>query len=734
MDGKFWFKALLTGLLLTTLVMAGCEGDDGDDGAQGIQGEQGVAGEPGEPGSATTAGESCNICHGEESLIGLSIDERHPILEEPVVSNVVVTRAADNTLTVTFNVATSDGPLAGLGAAPSAAGDLRVYLADIVPANTPTGNLPQSSWPTPFPELYAETRGSDAIVTLTNNLDGTYTYVIAPSVLATDFGLYAPEGDLATHQQRIYIRADARDFAGLNRAAFVADFLMPAADGSSTAALGNEETTRTIIVAEACSACHNDPLQRAAHGGGYQSPQVCVMCHSPIGQFPENVGTNAVPVFEPLGDVMQDLAAWSGNLYHKIHAAIDMDAFPDRIDIDENGDGEITADEEFGYSKVTYPQDIRECQVCHLDAGQDLANYWNTNPSIEACTTCHTSITFDGAATHSGGAQVNANCVLCHPAAGAGVGQSVTNAHVVTYDAETQAYNVTISLSPDANADGVYEVGETILVTATTDLAGFPYTSTDTAFLRGANLYVYGPRALALPVLTPGSTTDPDYMDPLVTAPGTPPDQGRSMLASAQADDANNLTDASGFKYQLLEITEDMAAGTYMIQTNIDFSVIGDRTTDGRHRGPRFYPLDGWQLETFQVGTATEELKVAGECSSCHDQRNFSTMAHRSYFGTDGCLACHDQSGNHADPLTNRVHAVHAASITGDLVNRDWREITFPQSLNSACNACHNSGDNDYRAEPKGSWGFACIGCHADFTDGIFDHMLTNGAPFPTEE
>ena len=36
MDGKFWFKALLTVLLLTTLVMAGCDdGDDGRDGAPG---------------------------------------------------------------------------------------------------------------------------------------------------------------------------------------------------------------------------------------------------------------------------------------------------------------------------------------------------------------------------------------------------------------------------------------------------------------------------------------------------------------------------------------------------------------------------------------------------------------------------------------------------------------------------------------------------------------------------
>jgi hypothetical protein len=140
---------------------------------------------------------------------------------------------------------------------------------------------------------------------------------------------------------------------------------------------------------------------------------------------------------------------------------------------------------------------------------------------------------------------------------------------------------------------------------------------------------------------------------------------------------------------------------------------------------------------TFQVGTDTPEAKVAGECTGCHQQKNFSTYAHRSYFGTDGCLACHDQSGNHADPLPNRVHAVHAASTAGDLTNvpgeepsRVWDEITFPRDLNSSCAACHNSGNDSHRGNPEGSWGFACIGCHAD-TDGARAHMTQMGSPFP---
>ncbi|MGK2907699.1 MAG: multiheme c-type cytochrome [Desulfuromonadales bacterium] len=706
---KSLLRLLMLTMLVASLALFGCEGDDGNDGAAGAPGApgaDGAAGPEGPAGPVTTTDESCNICHGAGQAIGLSIDTLHPLVDPKVeVANIVVASGVGATDTVTFDVFEEDGttPVSGLTIA-----DFRFYIADIVPAGTLTANAPVATWSTPYVErwLYERNTTVGAVVVENPVLPGNYTYTFSVD-LALGNPTAAPEFNIA-HNQRLMIRVgDIQDVTGtpdLSREAAIVEFVIPA-DGVSTGVLSQDETTfsRALVAQEACTNCHGDPLQSAAHGSGYQTPQGCVVCHTPIGAT--------------YGDDMQTSGFWLASLIHTIHnAGTFTGAWP----------GDAPAD----FSEVTYPKFIQECSTCHIDgSGLAQADSWKTNPTAEACATCH-DVTFTGAATHSGGAQPNSSCSGCHPAEGNGFGQSVTAAHDVAYDLETQAYNVTISLSPDANADGVYEVGETILVTATSDLAGgFPYTSADTAFLRSANLYVYGPRALAVPVLTPGSTTDPAYVAPTQPGEGTPPDQGRSMLASDAATDANVLTDADGFKYQLLEITEDMAAGTYMVQTNIDYSVTGDRTTDGRHIGPRLYPLDGWQLVTFQVGTATEELKVAGECTGCHDQRNFSTFAHRSYFGTDGCLACHDQSGNHADPLSNRTHAVHAASVTGDLLDRDWSEITFPRNLNASCAACHNSGSNTHRENPVGSWGYACIGCHGD-TEGAFDHMLQNGAPF----
>jgi len=731
--GKLLIRKLSSVLLVLMLAFAvgmltGCEGDDG---APGAQGPAGPAGPPGADAPAAHTNESCNVCHGDGAVYDIAV--AHPeALEKPVVSDIVVARSAGDVLTVTFHVADSAGdPLPGIMAAPGDAGNLRVYMADIVPAGTVTGNAPQTTWGSDYLEIWVEERGDDAGVVATDLGGGDYSFQMAVTPPFVGAGTDAPEGDLA-HTQRVYVRADARDIAGFNRTMGVADFVMPAA-GANTGVI--DTTTRTIVDASACTACHNDPLQEAAHGGGYQSPQVCNMCHSPIGVD---------------GDLMQDAEAWLASLIHKIHAAIDMPAFPDRI----NGGG---------YSNVTYPKQIKDCEVCHFNAGQDMADAWYTNPSAEVCGTCHID---DAAQTHLAAA-AGTPCATCHNGA---IAPSVQDAHEVTTIKENPAhdgsappsitpnYTSTITLSDDANADGVYEAGEEILVTVTvSNMAAGDYNVEGGT--RTANLYVYGPRAKAVPVLATGTAQDLlvyDVNDGL-DADGDPectvddadvgngdgicdqaefdagccslpegflPTQGHSILVDSS--DPQVRTDADGFKYQLFAIPDDLADGTYMAMAYV--------TTDLADCPGGIYRnsvcIDGWTLTTFQVGTATEELRVAGDCTqNCHVDNDWGSMFHRSYFGTDGCIACHDQSGNHADPIANRVHAVHAACPDCDLLGpvAEWADVTFPQDIGS-CDACHTSGADSFVTLPA-AWGAACIGCHGA-TPGAYDHMLQNGAPF----
>jgi OmcA/MtrC family decaheme c-type cytochrome len=711
---RTWSSFFLVLLLAVTVgVLSGCSGDDGKDGADGAPGlsayelavDGGFVGTEEEwlaslEAAAPETDESCTVCHGEDSAFDVA--EAHPMLEKPIVSDIVVARSAGEVLTVTFTVTDADGdPVTGIGSvAPSDGGDIRVYMAAIVPAGTPTANLPKGTWTQDYLEIWTEERGSGAGVVLTEPTPGNYSFQMVATVADIGPGGDAPEAVVAD-TMRVYVRADARDQEGFNRTMGVADFIMPAA-GADTGVI--DTTTRTVVTMEACTQCHGDPLERAAHGGGYQSPQVCNMCHSPIGVD---------------GDEMQAEGFWLANLIHAIHQES-----PDMTTVD--------------FSEVTYPRHPSDCAVCHFDAGQDAYAAW-TNPRPESCGTCHNSV---DAQDHMAAVDP-AVCVGCHTAGSnliGGVQVGITAVHAVTTlkgdpahegNVVTNVHNYVSTLTITAPANGThYVAGEAPMVTLTTDGVNDGEYANPAGPFTAANIYVYGPRANAVPVLTPGSTTDPAFDPATMTA-----DQGRSMLIGAAAGDAQVLTDATGFKYQLQAIPDDMEAGTYMVM-----AYATDLTDcSGVYRGS--VCIDGWVLENIQIGSATETPKVAGDCSGCHDAADWTTFYHRSYFGTDGCIACHDNSGNHADPIANRVHAVHAASATGDLLGADWSGAdpdleapTFPRNA-YACEACHTSGNESYLGAPTGNfgWGVPCIGCHGD-TDGAKDHMIQMGTDFSTWE
>ena len=155
-----------------------------------------------------------------------------------------------------------------------------------------------------------------------------------------------------------------------------------------------------------------------------------------------------------------------------------------------------------------------------------------------------------------------------------------------------------------------------------------------------------------------------------------------------------------------------------MVQVYVSHNTLG-RTPNPT--SSHAYNIDGWAFTTIQIGTDSVEKKVSGDCTGCHDTNDWSSMYHRSYFGIDGCLACHDESGNYAKPITNRVHAVHSASETGSLKGLDWSEVKFPRD---SCEACHNSGNTSYLEKPSAA--ADCNGCHGD-APGATDHMIQNG-------
>jgi hypothetical protein len=246
-----------------------------------------------------------------------------------------------------------------------------------------------------------------------------------------------------------------------------------------------------------------------------------------------------------------------------------------------------------------------------------------------------------------------------------------------------------------------------------------------------ARLSVYGPRAKAVPVLTTGTITDPAFD----SSSGEAPRQYANLFVDGI--DPRVTTDNSGFSYRLFPIPNDMVPGTYMVRVRIaDYGRL--RTDD--------YVIESTAFTTIKIGTDVEEDKVAGDaCTNCHGTGKvpFHVDTHAVAFDTDQCLACHDQSGNFAIPIANRVHAIHSANPEGDIYylnigsvedSHDWFYVTYPQKIDS-CVTCHNSGNDTYKTLP---YMMPCAGCHVGeagdqdipFVLGITRHMRQYGGPY----
>lgn len=460
-----------------------------------------------------------------------------------------------------------------------------------------------------------------------------------------------------------------------------------------------------MAATEACLSCHGDGIGGVGHGGGYTEVKSCNNCHNL--DYQENDEA--------------DLAF----MIHRIHDAGMFEAL-------DHGD---PAD----FSHVTYPQQTYTCTKCHSDDAPN-ADVALMNPTRRNCGSCHEDVVFSGAGqNHPGDTQLDDTlCTACHVPGGTTVGGldipgtehdfgPFNPLHGGIGDPNNQPeFNVTISMEDPDNGE-YYVAGETPLITVTLAPrdggAAVDYTATQDGAgdrdgdLRTANLYVYGPRSQAVPVLTTDSTTDGGNS------------QGHSLFTGGA--DAQVVSDAAGFKYELLDQIDQLEPGTYMVRfEGGDYGAVSG--TD--------YVTTSTAVINFQVGTATEEPKVAGDaCTNCHgDTRMHLTgsYAHNQAFDTDGCLGCHDTSEvNYGNYIGNRVHAVHSGSETGDLgphAGYDWSHVAFPQDINN-CTICHtNEVDTPvWRTTSP----VACAGCHgadpnADNLDEAVaaSHMISMGA------
>lgn len=712
-------QSLTMVLLAAFLTITGCGGgSDGATGAKGDPGDPGIPGPVGPPGSdATPPAVLALLPRPEVTIDSVTVDTSG-------AAPVIVT-----TFTPTANSAYEGGITAVNPTNSTRLNYLRFAYARLMPPVGGPAGTPSVYYKSPQWVRYSS--GDRDPTHLTDNGDGSFT--MRTPIAAADYAANMPTRAL------LMVSAVADRTAPLN---VITNFVP---DGSTPPA----SALRDVVTEDSCESCHaNQELGSQGisnvHGGSRYLAAACVVCHTDKANSASGTeGVQPSRVFPVM--------------LHQIHDAINAKAvnFGGTIATPSLG-----ADD---WSEITYPQNVELCSKCHTDVA-NAANYTNA-PSVQVCTSCHTGTTFQDdtstgstvVATHTGGPQPldNTTCATCHNYDGplpapTGRAPTAAAAHDTTPTGiNVPEFEVTLSLTPPA-VGSFYTVGEAPVVTVTlkdqngvdvnpafyTTAKGAAGNTADTA-LNVANLYVYGPRNQAVPVLTTASSTD-------TVNTKTPPQQGpglfvgSTVLATSNGDivDPGVTSDATGFHYQLQAIPAGIEAGTYMVRVRIgDYGRVG--TGD--------YVNESIAFTNIQIGTDTVEPKVSGSaCVNCHGTGTapFHDERHAVVFDTDQCLACHDRSGNYADYIGNRVHAVHSASAIGDLHVRDWSEVTFPQQVNN-CTICHTNPTPETpvwrQPDPV-----VCGGCHGslptadpslytvDITQalGAANHMLNNGGDF----
>lgn len=199
---------------------------------------------------------------------------------------------------------------------------------------------------------------------LVYNADGYYTYTFKTDIkdiAQTNGVVFEPA---LTH--RVAIQLSYKNAAGADvKVNPYFDFTI-GADGKSVA-VTDPAKTRKMTDVTSCNGCHE---KLALHGGGRVDTQFCVMCHNP-GTTDANSGNNL------------NLST----MVHKIHAGKLLKSAAGGEDYTIWGYG----NSKHSYAEVGFPQDLRNCTVCHSGANPKTpqGDNWKTKPSKEACLTCH---------------------------------------------------------------------------------------------------------------------------------------------------------------------------------------------------------------------------------------------------------------------------------------------------------------------------------------------------------
>jgi len=583
--------------------------------------------------------------------------------------------------------------------------------------------------------------------TFENFGDGTYRYTFATDVnnLPADILAQAKEEGLnldfeAGQTHRVSIQFDG----GPNAVNPYFDWIP---ETGETSGVFNYQ----VALTDNCNRCHN-PL--AIHGGNRIEVEYCVTCHNP-GTTDANSGNSV------------DMKV----MIHKIHMGENLPSVQD-------GEPYIIwgfRDRPHDYSHVVYPQDIRNCQNCHVGSSTTNDFYpdvqlslqgdnWNIYPSMAACGSCHDRFDFS---SHAGGQEDDSRCASCH-AEGERAG-SIAESHALLVRDESQNYLPEI-LSVANTGPGEFPSID-FRITNPTDGTSWDILN-DAPWTAGG-----GDSRLAVTV---GWDTE-DYNN--IGA-------GGNNASTVSIDALANATPNGDGSFN---VVSDVAIPDGSLAPGVAASGSGGATIEG-HPGVDVDPDEDNGVESIfmqnvvanfsideadGMASARREIVDIDNCNSCH--QDLVLHGDNRFGNIEVCATCHnplntdrrvretalnpptDGKDEESIHFTTMIHAIHAPSVRDNPLQvvgfrgfttyvYDEDHVQYPGNL-ADCTTCH--GDEGYQLplasgvrgttidtgadvidpaddvliSPQSA---ACYSCHENSTSRA--HMEQNGGNFATTQ
>lgn len=479
---------------------------------------------------------------------------------------------------------------------------------------------------------------------LTQASDGRFTYKFA-AALPADYD------DSLPHQAGGQIRRDAV----VAEETFIANPIFAfRPDGSK----GADEDVRDIVNTETCNSCHT----RLQLHGSRREIQLCIMCHN-----------------------TQSADAQSGNsvdfpqLIHAIHMGESLPSVEGGESYQIVGFRNTVHD----YSTVVFPQDIRNCAVCH--SGGTQSEVFLNAPTLEGCASCHNRTWFGtqdtmpaGFEMHVGGQQVdNSLCALCHTPTAPGPAP-IFEAHQIAQQSDS-APGLAFEITDVVVTPGVKGAGDATVQIAF-NISSDAGPITDIAELSSSAA------TIAYPV----------------------PEYETSMRETINAENVESNGDGS-YLYTFTGTIPADPDTTFAVamEGRIEFEFRGETFRQGTSTNTRtLFTLDG-------KGGLEDRRAVVDEenCAQCHNEIRFHG---ENRVGVDYCVMCHHPNQtdiarrpeSELPPVTvnfkDMIHRIHRGEeLEGEYtvygfgnVAHDFTEVRFPGILNE-CSVCHVEGSTD---------------------------------------